>query len=54
LSDALAQALDDQSTRKRLLEIGCFMPDSAERSAQALQSRVEREVARWSLVLKRQ
>ena len=54
LSEALAQALDDQLTRKRLLEIGCFMPHSAERSPQALQSRVEREVARWSLVLKRE
>jgi tripartite-type tricarboxylate transporter receptor subunit TctC len=53
LNDALLQALDDTSVRKRLLDMGCGLPDKAERSPQALQKRVEGEVARWSLVLKR-
>jgi tripartite-type tricarboxylate transporter receptor subunit TctC len=53
LSDALAKALDDPATAKRLLDIGCFIPDKAERTPQALQKRVESEMARWSLVLKR-
>jgi tripartite-type tricarboxylate transporter receptor subunit TctC len=53
LSAALSQALEDPLTSKRLLEIGCFIPQSAERTPQALQARVEREVARWTAVLKR-
>jgi len=54
LSDALFKALDDQATAKRLLDIGCFIPDKVDRTPQALQRRVENEVARWSSVLKRQ
>jgi tripartite-type tricarboxylate transporter receptor subunit TctC len=53
LSDALVKALDDQATSKRLLDIGCFIPDKTLRTPQALQERVESEVARWSSVLKR-
>jgi tripartite-type tricarboxylate transporter receptor subunit TctC len=54
LSEALTKALDDPATAKRLLDIGCSIPDKADRTPQALQKRVESEVARWSLVLKRQ
>jgi tripartite-type tricarboxylate transporter receptor subunit TctC len=54
LSDALTRALDDQATAKRLLDIGCVLPEKADRTPQALQKRVESEVARWSLVLKRE
>jgi len=52
LNDALVEALDDEATRKRLLEIGCEIPDRKDRTPQALQKFVESEVARWSLVLK--
>jgi tripartite-type tricarboxylate transporter receptor subunit TctC len=52
LSDALVKALDDESTRKRLLELGSDIPDKAGRSPEALQKLVESEVARWTPVLK--
>jgi len=54
LSEALGSALNDEATAKRLLEIGCAIPESADRSPEALQRRVEREVARWSSLLKRE
>ena len=54
LSDALAKALVDTATAKRLEEIGCFIPFAASRTPEALQARVEHEVARWSSVLKRE
>ena len=53
LSDALAKALEDPLTATRLAEIGCLIPKAADRTPAALQERVEREVARWSSVLKR-
>jgi tripartite-type tricarboxylate transporter receptor subunit TctC len=52
LNDALVKALDDETTRKRLLDLGGDIPDKAGRSPAALQGLVEREVARWSPVLK--
>jgi tripartite-type tricarboxylate transporter receptor subunit TctC len=52
LNDALVKALDDEATRKRLLDIGSEIPSRADRTPQALQELVEREVARWSSVLK--
>jgi tripartite-type tricarboxylate transporter receptor subunit TctC len=54
LNDALVKALDDDGTRKRLLALGCVIPATADRTPQALQSRVESEVLRWSSVLKAQ
>jgi tripartite-type tricarboxylate transporter receptor subunit TctC len=54
LNDALVKALDDDDTRKRLLALGCVIPDAAHRTPQTLQSRVESEVLRWSSVLKAQ
>jgi tripartite-type tricarboxylate transporter receptor subunit TctC len=54
LSEALNGALEDAATQKRLLEIGCIVPERADRSPDALQQRVEREVARWSSILKRE
>jgi hypothetical protein len=41
-------------TRKRLLDLGCIIPATADRTPQALQSRVESEVLRWAAVLKAQ
>jgi putative tricarboxylic transport membrane protein len=51
LNDAVVKALDDEVTRKRLLEIGTEIPDKAHRTSQALQELVESEVARWRTVL---
>lgn len=52
LATALDQALDDEATRKRLLELGGVIPDKEGRSPAALQKLVESEVARWTPVLK--
>jgi putative tricarboxylic transport membrane protein len=52
LNAALVAALDDASTRKRLLELGSVIPDRAGRSPEALQKLVESEVARWTPILK--
>ncbi len=49
---ALDKALDDEATRKRLLELGSVLPDKAGRKPEALQKLVESEVARWLPVLK--
>ena len=56
VGDHMAKTLgqDDQATAKRLLDIGCFLPEKPDRTPQALQERVEREMARWSSVLKRE
>ena len=52
LSATLVKALDDEATRKRLLDLGSVIPDRAGRSPQALQKLVESEVARWTPILK--
>lgn len=52
LNATLVAALDDEATRKRLLELGSVIPDNAGRSPQALQKLVESEVARWTPILK--
>ena len=52
LNDALVKALDEESTRQRLLDLGSVIPDRAGRSPDALQTLVVREVARWTPVLK--
>jgi tripartite-type tricarboxylate transporter receptor subunit TctC len=52
LVDALDKALDDETTRKRLLELGGVIPEKKDRGPEALQKLVESEVARWTPVLK--
>ena len=52
LNAALVKALDDEGTRKRLMDLGSVIPDAAGRSPEALQKLVESEVARWTPVLK--
>jgi tripartite-type tricarboxylate transporter receptor subunit TctC len=52
LNGALLKALDDEATRKRLLDLGADLSDVATRSPAGLQKLVESEVARWSKVLK--
>ena len=52
LSDALLKSLDDENTKKRLLDLGGVLPTAAERTPDGLQKLVESEVARWTPVLK--
>ena len=52
LSQALITALDDETTRKRLLDLGGTIPDLGGRTPEALQSLVVSEVSRWTPVLK--
>jgi len=52
LNDALAKALDDATTRKRLLDLGGILPDGAGRTPGALGDLVKKEVARWTPILK--
>ena len=52
LSDALMKSLDDENTKKRLLDLGGVIPSTTEQSPAALQKLVESEVARWTPVLK--
>ncbi len=52
LETALAKALDDENTRKRILDLGGTVPAPAERGPAALQTLVESEVARWTPVLR--
>ena len=52
LTDALDKALDDEQTRKRLLELGSVLPDQAGRGQQALTGLVKSEIARWTPIIK--
>lgn len=52
LNETLIAALDDESTRKRLLDLGSVIPDRSGRSPQALADLVKSEVARWTPILK--
>jgi tripartite-type tricarboxylate transporter receptor subunit TctC len=52
LNDALVKALDDETSRKRLLDIGSVIPDKAGRTPAALGDLVKSEVARWTPILK--
>ena len=52
LSDALDKALDDEQTRKRLLELGSVLPDKCGRGQQALAALVKSEIDRWTPIIK--
>jgi tripartite-type tricarboxylate transporter receptor subunit TctC len=52
LNDALSKALDDDNTKKRLLDLGAVLPDQAGRTREWLKTFVAAEVARWTPVLK--
>jgi tripartite-type tricarboxylate transporter receptor subunit TctC len=52
LSAALDKALDDENTRKRLLELGSVLPDKSKRGPVALTALVKSEIVRWSKVIK--
>jgi tripartite-type tricarboxylate transporter receptor subunit TctC len=52
LVDALDKALDDEATRKRMLVLGCDIPDKSERGPQPFLALVKSEIARWSPIIK--
>jgi tripartite-type tricarboxylate transporter receptor subunit TctC len=52
LSQALDKALEDDATRKRLLELGSDIPGKGRRGGTALVDLVKREIAKWSPVIK--
>jgi tripartite-type tricarboxylate transporter receptor subunit TctC len=52
LTDALDKALDDEQTRKRLLELGSVLPDKAGRGQRVLATLVKSEIARWTPIIK--
>jgi tripartite-type tricarboxylate transporter receptor subunit TctC len=52
LNGVAAKALDDETVKKRLLELGSVIPAPAERTPEALGNLVKSEVAKWSGVLK--
>ena len=52
LADALDKALDDEATRKRLLELGSDIPGKDRRGQAALSSLVKSEIAKWTPIIK--
>jgi tripartite-type tricarboxylate transporter receptor subunit TctC len=52
LNETLVKALDDEATRKRLLDLGSVIPEGSGRSPEALSTLVVNEVARWMPILK--
>jgi tripartite-type tricarboxylate transporter receptor subunit TctC len=52
LVDALDKALDDEATRKRMLVLGCDIPDKSKRGPQPFLALVKSEIARWSPIIK--
>jgi tripartite-type tricarboxylate transporter receptor subunit TctC len=52
LTDALDKALDDATTRKRLLDLGSDIPDKTRRGQQPLATFLKSEIARWTPILK--
>jgi tripartite-type tricarboxylate transporter receptor subunit TctC len=52
LASALDQALDDDTVRKRLLDLGCDIPAKSKRGQQPLAALVRSEIARWTPIIK--
>jgi len=52
LTDAVDQALDDETVRARLLALGADIPNKERRGQQALAELVKSEIARWSQIIK--
>src|SRR6476660_1990501 len=52
LNTAAAKALDDEATRKRLLDLGSDIPGKDRRGSQALSMLVKSEIARWTPIIK--
>jgi tripartite-type tricarboxylate transporter receptor subunit TctC len=52
LNAAAAKALDDETVKKRLLELGSVIPAPADRTPQALGTLVKNEITKWTSVVK--
>ena len=52
LTAALDKALDDEGTRKRLLELGSDIPGKDRRGQPALAALVKSEIDKWTPILK--
>jgi tripartite-type tricarboxylate transporter receptor subunit TctC len=52
LNASAVKALDDETVKKRLLELGSVIPAPADRTPQALGTLVKNEIAKWTPVLK--
>jgi tripartite-type tricarboxylate transporter receptor subunit TctC len=52
LTGALDAALDNESVRKRLLDLGCDIPEKAQRGQAQLAALVKSEMARWGPIIK--
>jgi tripartite-type tricarboxylate transporter receptor subunit TctC len=52
LTEALDKALDDETVRKRLLDVGLDIPDKSKRGQQQLAILVKSEIARWTPIIK--
>jgi len=52
INAAAAAALDDETVRKRLLELGSDIPTKEKRTPQALGDLVKSEIARWTPIIK--
>ena len=52
LSNALDVALDNDAVRKRLLDLGCDIPDKPQRGQEPLAALVKSEIARWVPIIK--
>ncbi len=52
LTSALDRLLDDEGVRKRLIDVGCDIPEKARRGQQQLAALVKNEIARWTPIIK--
>ena len=52
LNAAVVKALDDETVRKRLLDLGSVIPSTAERTPASLAALVKSEIAKWTAVVK--
>jgi tripartite-type tricarboxylate transporter receptor subunit TctC len=51
LTEVLDRALDDEGTRKRLIELGNEIPQKSRRGQEALRVLVKNEIARWTPII---
>jgi tripartite-type tricarboxylate transporter receptor subunit TctC len=52
LADALDKALDDEGTRKRMLVLGCDIPEKSKRGPAPFLALIKSEIDRWSPIIK--
>ena len=52
LADALDKALDDEATRKRMLVLGCDIPEKSRRGPAPFLALIKSEIDRWSPIIK--